>query len=76
MKCSWCDEKADHVIVFGSMVTMEVWDIVSCWHHASVVKNGEQFSGEPIWAPTNSREDHNQAHYADAWEIREMKMEP
>jgi hypothetical protein len=68
MKCGWCHELAEHTAVFGSLITMETWDVKLCLYHADNVRC-QITHRDPIWAPLNNNEHHNQSHYADDWLI-------
>jgi hypothetical protein len=71
MTCRWCDETAKHIGVFGSLITMEIWDVQLCQQHADTVR-GQIAHSEPIWAPLYYGQGYDQAHYADDWLINEM----
>jgi hypothetical protein len=68
--CRWCEGKAEYRGVFGSLITMEIWDVPLCQYHADTVSR--QHNSEPIWAPSYTKEANNQDHYADEWMIIEM----
>ena len=71
MNCNWCSETATakHIAVFGSMITMNVWDVRLCQEHANTVRNQTPY-GDPIWAPLHYGQASDRAHYADDWLIR------
>ena len=72
MNCDWCSETetAKHIGVFGSLITMNVWDVRLCQQHADTVRYQKPRRGEPIWAPLHYGQAHDQSHYADDWLIR------
>lgn len=59
--CSWCGNPASHHVVFGSLTTMEIWDVMLCAAHkeqceSNIIRfhavyaplNVDQYA--PLWA--------------------------